>query len=95
MAWVQVSDETWTAFRVAIGTAPVSVALGRLVEREVATPRRRSATDADAVRGAVEDARLGVDELTKLVRRFEARDGAASVVAGVQDQRDLSSAGRP
>jgi hypothetical protein len=49
MARVQVSDETWAAYRASLGTTPVSVALGKLVEREVASHHRRSALDADAV----------------------------------------------
>jgi hypothetical protein len=35
MARVQASDEMWAAFRAQLGVTPVSVALGRLVEREV------------------------------------------------------------
>jgi hypothetical protein len=57
MARVQVSDEMWAAYRVALGATPVSVALGQLVEREVASHRRRTALDADGVREAVQDAR--------------------------------------
>jgi hypothetical protein len=72
MARVQVSDETWAAYRVSLGATPVSVALGKLVEREVASHRRRTAPDAEAVRGAVEDARLVADELAALIARVEA-----------------------
>jgi len=72
MARVQVSDETWSAFRVGLGATPVSVALGRLVEREVASHRRRLASDADGVRAAVEDAQVVADELARLISRLEA-----------------------
>ncbi len=72
MARVQVSDETWSAFRAGLGSTPVSVELGRLVEREVAGRRRRGASDAGDVRQAVDDARVVVDELAALIARFEA-----------------------
>jgi hypothetical protein len=83
MARVQVSDETWSAFRAALGTTPVSVELGRLVEREVASRRRRTASDAGGVRQAVDDARIVVDELSALVARLERTQvaGPASVAA--------------
>jgi hypothetical protein len=71
MARVQVSDETWAAYRVALGTTPVSVALGQLVEREVAGHRRRTALDADGVRDAVRDARVVAGELERLIARLE------------------------
>jgi hypothetical protein len=71
MARVQVSDETWSAFRAGLGATPVSVELGRLVEREVASRRRRSASDAGDVRHAVDDARVVVDELSALIARLE------------------------
>ena len=51
------NDETWAAYRAGLGTTPVSVALGRLVEREVASHRRRTALDAEGVREAVHEAR--------------------------------------
>jgi hypothetical protein len=57
MARVHVSDDTWTAYRVALGLTPVSVALGRLVEREVAAHRRRTALDEAGIAHAVQDAR--------------------------------------
>ena len=57
MARVQASDETWAAFRAQLGVTPVSVALGRLVEREVGRPARSSASDAEGVRIALDDAR--------------------------------------
>lgn len=74
MARVQISDETWSAFRAGLGATPVSVELGRLVEREVATRRRRAAEDAGGVRQAVDDARVVVDELSELIRRLERID---------------------
>lgn len=72
MARVHVSDEAWTAYRAILGSTPVSLALGRLVEREVAAHRRRTALDADGVRDAVRDARLVAGELEHLVARLEA-----------------------
>lgn len=71
MARVQVSDETWAAYRAALGTTSVSVALGKLVEREVARHRRRTAVDADGVEEAVEDARSVAKELAMLIARLE------------------------
>ena len=71
MTRIQVSDETWAAYRVALGTTPVSVALGHLVEREVASHRRRTALDADGVRDAVRDARVVAGELESLIARLE------------------------
>jgi hypothetical protein len=71
MARVQVSDETWASYRASLGTTPVSVALGKLVELEVARHHRRSASDAEGVREAVRDARLVADELASLIARLE------------------------
>ena len=71
MARVQISDETWSAFRAGLGSTPVSVELGRLVEREVAGRRRRSASDAGDVRHAVDDARVVVAELSALIARVD------------------------
>ncbi|MGZ6637377.1 MAG: hypothetical protein ACXVII_31285 [Solirubrobacteraceae bacterium] len=71
MARVQVSDETWSAFRAGLGATPVSVELGRLVQREVASRRRRSASDAGDLDRAVDDARLVVEELSALIKRLE------------------------
>ena len=71
MARVYVSDDTWSAYRAVLGSTPVSVALGKLVEREVAAHRRRTALDADGVRAAVQDARLVADELASLIVRLE------------------------
>ena len=85
MARVQVSDEVWAAYRSQLGLTPVSVALGRLVEREVASHRRRSSIDADGVRGAVEDARAVVAELANLVARLE-ESRAPSAFAGAGDE---------
>jgi hypothetical protein len=72
MARVHVSDDTWTAYRAVLGSTPVSVALGELVEREVAAHRRRTALDADGVRDAVQDARRVAEELRGLICRLEA-----------------------
>ncbi len=83
MARVQVSDETWAAYRVALGATPVSVALGKLVEREVASQRRRTALDVDGVRDAVRDARVVAEELHSLVARLEDRQ-----LTGVDDRQD-------
>ena len=69
MARVQASDETWAAFRAQLGVTPVSVALGRLVEREVARTARSSASDAEGVRVALEDARAVAGELAALIAR--------------------------
>jgi hypothetical protein len=71
MARVQISDETWSAFRAGLGSTPVSVELGRLVEREVAGRRRRSASDAGDVRQAVDDARVVLAELSALIARVD------------------------
>lgn len=76
MARVQVSDDTWSAFRVGLGATPVNVGLGQLVEREVAGSRRRSASDVDGVRAAVDDARLVAEELAGLISRFESGVGS-------------------
>jgi hypothetical protein len=81
MARVQVSDETWSAFRGGLGTTPVSVELGRLVQREVASRRRRSASDAGDLHRAVDDARLVVEELSALITRLERTNGARAVPA--------------
>jgi hypothetical protein len=71
MARVQVSDEVWTAYRASLGPTPVSVALGELVRREVGRRARRSASDADGARLALEDARQLSDELASLIARLE------------------------
>ncbi len=71
MARVQISDENWAAYRAALGATPVSVALGRLVEREVASHRRRAALDADGGQDAVRDARTVAEELAALIARLE------------------------
>lgn len=72
MARVQVSDETWAAYRALLGTVPVSRAIGRLIEREVASHRRRTALDADSVTAAVQEARVVTGELETLIGRLEA-----------------------
>ena len=71
MARVQVSDETWSAFRAGLGATPASVALGRLVEREVASRRRRAALDTEAVNAAIGEGRLVAEELATLISRLE------------------------
>src|SRR5207248_2026889 len=72
MARVQVSDEVWASFRSGLGVTPVSIALGKLVEREVGRQRRRSANDAESARLALDDARLLTQELETLIGRLEA-----------------------
>lgn len=82
MARVQVTDETWSEFRAGLGSTPVNVELGRLVEREVASRRRRGASDAGTARRAVDEARVVVGELSALTARLEAHAGQpASVTA--------------
>jgi hypothetical protein len=71
MARVEVSDETWAAYRALLGSVPVSRAIGRLIEREVASHRRRTALDADGVREAVHEARVVARELETLIARLE------------------------
>ncbi len=71
MARVQVSDEVWSAFRANLGATPVSVALGELVRREVGRRERRSASDEQGVRLAVEDARAVADELQAMIARLD------------------------
>ena len=89
MARVQVSPETWAAFRAQLGATPVSVALGRLVEHEVARSLRRSKSDSESVRVALEDARQLADELASLIVRLErtatAPDGPAGDKFRVDD----------
>jgi hypothetical protein len=82
MARVQVSDETWAAFRAQLGATPVSEALGRLVQREVGRAQRQSASDSAGVRLALEDARAVAAELASLISRLE---GASDVLAPVPD----------
>ena len=71
MARVQVSPETWAVFRAQLGATPVSAGLGRLVEHEVARSLRRSKSDSESVRVALEDARQLADELASLIARLE------------------------
>jgi hypothetical protein len=71
MTRIQVSDETWAAYRVLLGGTPVSVALGQLIQREVAAHRRRTALDGAGVREAVHDARRVAEELQLLIGRLE------------------------
>jgi hypothetical protein len=81
MARVQVDDVTWSAFRASLGATPASVALGKLVEREVAATRRRLAPDAAAVTAAVDEARGVAAELQDLISRLDP-------VRSVSDPRD-------
>ena len=92
MARVQVSDEIWAAYRAGLGATPVSVALGELVRREVARSARRTASDLEGVRIALEDARLLSDELAALIARLE-RAGSAPVCSA--DLDPLSQDKRP
>ncbi len=62
----------------------------RLVEREVASRRRRSAVDPDGVRGAVAEARLVADELGELIARLETVQGAGASIDESQPVNDLS-----
>jgi hypothetical protein len=76
MARVQISPEMWAAFRAQLGATPVSVALGRLVERDVAKNLRKTTSDAEGARVALDDARLVADELAALITRLERADTA-------------------
>jgi hypothetical protein len=89
MARVQVSDETWSAFRAGLGARPVSVELGRLVEREVASRRRREASDVGGVRQAVDDARVVVNELAAMIARLELTQSVRSMPAAPSRGSDL------
>jgi hypothetical protein len=71
MARVQVSDEVWSAFRASLGATPVNVALGELVRREVGRRERRSASDEQGIRLAVDDARAVADELQGMIARLD------------------------
>jgi hypothetical protein len=71
MARVQVSHEVWSAFRANLGATPVSVALGDLVKREVGRRERRTASDEQAIRLAVDDARTVAHELQELIARLD------------------------
>jgi hypothetical protein len=84
MARVQVSDETWAAYRASLGTTPVSVALGKLVEREVARHRRRTAADDDGIRDAEDDGRAVAHELSSLIARLEPRAAPRSPRPGFE-----------
>ena len=89
MARVHVSDEVWSAYRASLGATPVSVALGGLVRREVGRAARRSASDADGARLALQDARQLSDELAALITRLErAVDSAALRRGDVQPVSD-------
>jgi hypothetical protein len=71
MARVQVSDEVWSAFRANLGSTPVNVALGELVRRDVGRRERRTASDEQGIRLAVQDARAVADELQGMIVRLE------------------------
>jgi hypothetical protein len=77
MARVQVSDDVWSAFRASLGATPVSIALGELVRREVGRHERRTASDEQGVRLAVEDARAVADELKEMIVRLEGQASSA------------------
>jgi hypothetical protein len=87
MARVQASDEVWAAFRSQLGATPVSVALGRLVEREVGRTARASATDGDGARLALEDAREVARELAGLITRLERAQQRAAAGGGAPSGR--------
>jgi hypothetical protein len=87
MARVQASDEVWAAFRSQLGVTPVSVALGRLVEREVGRTARASATDGDGARLALEDAREVARELAGLIARLERTQRSAATAGGAPPRR--------
>lgn len=57
--------------RASPGATPASVALGKLVERELAAARRRSAPDAIAVTAVVDEARSVAAELQDLISRLD------------------------
>jgi hypothetical protein len=71
MARVQVSDEVWAAYRIALNGKSVGAALGELVRREVARNARRSAEDLQGIRLALDDARELSRELAELIARLE------------------------
>src|SRR5213080_1698753 len=93
MARVQVSDEVWAAYRASLGRTPASVALGELVRREVGRAVRRSASDAEGARLALEDARQLSIELASLITRLER--AAASGAGPSGDLEPVSHVGRP
>jgi hypothetical protein len=88
MARVQASDEVWAAFRAQLGVTPVSVALGRLVEREVGRTARASATDGEGARLALEDAREVAGELAGLIARLERTEQHSAAGGGAPSGRD-------
>jgi len=87
MARVQASDEVWAAFRSQLGVTPVSVALGRLVEREVGRTARASATDGEGARLALQDAREVAGELAALIVRLERTEQRAAASGGAPSRR--------
>jgi len=91
MARVHVSDDTWIAYRAVLGSTPVSVALGKLVEREVAAHHRRTALGGEGVRDAVQDARRVAEELQTLIRRLEAANPDARRAARAEESRSPDS----
>lgn len=79
MARVAASDDVWTDFRAAIGSRPISEALGELVEREVERYRSRRLRDGaleprelvealDRAPEQQEELRLIIDPLEQLRR---------------------------
>jgi hypothetical protein len=87
MARVQASDDVWAAFRAQLGLTPVSVALGRLVEREVGRTARTSATDGEGARLALQDAREVAGELAALIARLERAGQHAAAGGGAPARR--------
>lgn len=77
MARVQVTDETWAAFKAAAGETPISELLGRLVTRHVHHDQARRA-EHDAIDGcelveALERGRELQNDLARMVERLERR----------------------
>lgn len=91
MARVQVSDEVWAIYRASLRATPVSVALGELVRREVGRISRRSTSDPEGVRVALEDARQLSEELASLIARLETATGAP---AATPEEREPVSEGK-
>ena len=77
IARVRASDATWAQFRLACGDTPITLALGRLVELEVARHQARRARegslDDEELRDALEYGRELQDGLDAIVERIETR----------------------
>jgi hypothetical protein len=76
MARVSVSDDVWADFRGAIGSRPISEALGELIEREVQRYRSRHLHDGQLepreLLDALDRARAQQADLETIVARLEA-----------------------